>query len=106
MGQCRVASPVTATTHFLATNILKKRSHVVPAVLHAFRGTLTTDCEATPSFDDQRFHASFDLTGGDTNVRHALVITMLLGSTLLAQAEPIDDDHRPSSAVRRAELWD
>lgn len=33
-----------------------------------------------------------DLTGGDKNMRYALVIAMLLGSTLLAQAEPIDRD--------------
>ena len=31
-------------------------------------------------------------TGGDNNMRYALVIAMLLGSTLLAQAEPIDRD--------------
>ena len=40
----------------------------------------------------QRFHVSSDLTGGDKNMRYALVIAMLLGSTLLAQAEPIDRD--------------
>ena len=33
-----------------------------------------------------------DLTGGDENMRYALVIAMLLGSTLLAQTEPIDRD--------------
>ena len=33
---------------------------------------------------------SSDLTGGDKNMRYALVIAMLLGSTLLAQAEPVD----------------
>ena len=33
-----------------------------------------------------------DLTGGDKNMRYALVIAMLLGSTLLAQAEPIARD--------------
>ena len=33
-----------------------------------------------------------DLTGGDKNMRYALVIAMLLGSTLLAQTEPIDRD--------------
>ncbi|WP_108519513.1 hypothetical protein [Bradyrhizobium algeriense] len=49
-----------------------------------------TDCGGTPSFDDQRFHVSSDLTGGDTNMRYVFVIAMLLGSTLLAQAEPID----------------
>ena|SRR2546421_5172756 len=38
------------------------------------------------------FHVSSDLTGGDKNMRYALVIAMLLGSTLLAQAEPIDRD--------------
>jgi hypothetical protein len=92
MGQRRVAAPVTATTNFLATNILKKRSRAVPAVLHAFRRTLTTDCGGTPSFDGQRFHVSSDLTGGDTNMRYALVIATLLGPTLLAQAEPIDRD--------------
>ena len=31
----------------------------------------------------QRFHVSADLTGGDKNMRYALVIAMLLGSTLL-----------------------
>jgi hypothetical protein len=40
----------------------------------------------------QRFHVSSDLTGGDKNMRYAMVIAMLLGSTLLAQAEPIDRD--------------
>ena len=38
------------------------------------------------------FHVSSDLTGGNKNMRYALVIAMLLGSTLLAQAEPIDRD--------------
>ena len=33
-----------------------------------------------------------NLTGGDKNMRYALVIAMLLGSTLPAQAEPIDRD--------------
>lgn len=33
-----------------------------------------------------------DVTGGDKNMRYALVIAMLLGSTLLAPAEPIDRD--------------
>ena len=33
-----------------------------------------------------------DLTGGDKNMRYALVIAMLLGSTLLAQTESIDRD--------------
>jgi hypothetical protein len=33
-----------------------------------------------------------DLTGGDKNMRYALVIAMLIGSTLLAQSEPIDRD--------------
>ena len=40
----------------------------------------------------QRFHVLSDFTGGDKNVRYALVIAMLLGSTLLAQAEPIARD--------------
>ena len=37
-------------------------------------------------------HVSSDFTGGDKNMRYALVIAMLLGATLLAQAEPIDRD--------------
>jgi hypothetical protein len=38
------------------------------------------------------FSSSRASTGGDNNMRYALVIAMLLGSTLLAQAEPIARD--------------
>src|SRR5258707_9954014 len=44
----RRASPVTATTDFLAPDILNKRGRAVPAVPHALGRTRTTDAEGPP----------------------------------------------------------
>ncbi len=43
MGQRRVASPVTATTDFLAPDILNKCGRAVPPEGHALGSTLATD---------------------------------------------------------------
>jgi hypothetical protein len=50
----RAASPVTATTDFLAPDILNKCGRAVPAPSDALQRTLTTDCGGSPSLDGYR----------------------------------------------------
>jgi hypothetical protein len=60
-------------------------TRVRPSSVPSSLGRVNMECRPALS-------VSSDFTGGDRNMRYAFVIAMLLGSTLLAQAEPIDRD--------------